>query len=494
MKTTRKRKVAYYFDDGATKYNYGTGHPMKPQRVELTHDLLDSLGVLKHVTKYRPLGLSEENLQLFHTADYVKFLRQVNTENIRQELANNTHNLSDGGDCPVFNGIYQFNQRAAGASVGAAYRLNQGDMEICVNWGGGFHHAKRNEASGFCYVNDIVLSILELCRRHERVLYVDIDIHHGDGVEEAFYCTDRVCTVSFHKYGENFFPKSGAKDDIGVGAGKGYSLNVPLKDGMDDQTYVTLYDTIMTKVMEWYRPTAVVMCCGADSLAGDRLGTFNMSEKGHSHCIEFFKKYNIPILLTGGGGYTVKNVACCWSYETALCVEKHQTLKEIPMSHYWDYYAPDFDIRIPISNTRENQNDSEYLNDIVVSLMESMRNLPHAPSAPISAAAETLANPMEQGAMDEDTPTNLIETAINPLEFYDGPQQQDPTPPLAMDVLQPSNEQLAETASPKQNAMPNETPSTTTTTLVDHTQTLNEPSSTPSEATNTAEDRMDIES
>ena len=103
-------------------------------------------------------------------------------------------------------------------------------LDVAVNWAGGLHHAKKSEASGFCYVNDIVLAILELLKHHQRVLYIDVDIHHGDGVEEAFYTTDRVMTVSFHKYGE-YFPGTGDLKDIGAAAGKYYSLNYPLRDG-----------------------------------------------------------------------------------------------------------------------------------------------------------------------------------------------------------------------------------------------------------------------
>ncbi|XP_008486891.1 histone deacetylase Rpd3-like, partial [Diaphorina citri] len=113
-----------------------------------------------------------------------------------------------GEDCPVFDGLYEFCQLSAGGSVAAAVKLNKQASEICINWGGGLHHAKKSEASGFCYVNDIVLGILELLKYHQRVLYIDVDVHHGDGVEEAFYTTDRVMTVSFHKYGE-YFPGTG---------------------------------------------------------------------------------------------------------------------------------------------------------------------------------------------------------------------------------------------------------------------------------------------
>jgi histone deacetylase 1/2 len=113
-----------------------------------------------------------------------------------------------GEDCPVFDGLYEFCQLSAGGSVAGAVKLNKEATDIAINWAGGLHHAKKSEASGFCYVNDIVLAILELLKYHQRVLYIDIDIHHGDGVEEAFYTTDRVMTCSFHKYGE-YFPGTG---------------------------------------------------------------------------------------------------------------------------------------------------------------------------------------------------------------------------------------------------------------------------------------------
>lgn len=116
----------------------------------------------------------------------------------------------------MFENMYEFSQICAGASIDSAIAINHGEADICVNWAGGFHHAKKGEASGFCYINDIVLSIIELLKYHERVVYVDIDVHHGDGVEEAFYTTNRVMTVSFHKFG-NFFPGTGDIKDCGVG-------------------------------------------------------------------------------------------------------------------------------------------------------------------------------------------------------------------------------------------------------------------------------------
>ena len=125
----------------------------------------------------------------------------------------------------------------------AAHRLTSGAADIAINWAGGLHHAKKREASGFCYINDIVLGILELLRYYPRVLYIDIDCHHGDGVEEAFYTTDRVMTCSFHKFGE-YFPGTGTLSDRGRGKGRGYALNVPLRDGITDEAYKSVFEPV----------------------------------------------------------------------------------------------------------------------------------------------------------------------------------------------------------------------------------------------------------
>jgi histone deacetylase 1/2 len=128
-------------------------------------------------------------------------------------------------------------------NTGAAERLASGAADIAINWAGGLHHAKKREASGFCYVNDIVLGILELLRTYPRVLYIDIDCHHGDGVEEAFYTTDRVMTCSFHKFGE-YFPGTGTQEDKGRAKGKGYAVNVPLKDGITDESFKSVFEPV----------------------------------------------------------------------------------------------------------------------------------------------------------------------------------------------------------------------------------------------------------
>merc|ERR1719265_2589172 len=155
----------------------------------------------------------------FHSDAYIRFLQKVNLEN-EYILSKEVERFNVDMDCPIFDGLWKFSQISVGGSIGCAYQLNQKIADITINWAGGLHHAKKSEASGFCYVNDCVLGILELFKRHQRVLYIDIDVHHGDGVEEAFLANPRCMTVSFHRFGQEFFPGTDDIVSCGVGPGK----------------------------------------------------------------------------------------------------------------------------------------------------------------------------------------------------------------------------------------------------------------------------------
>merc|ERR1719305_1287664 len=282
---------------------------------------------------FEPYVGSGPDMARFHSEEYIEFLQRVNPANIQSFNKSLTHYNVGAADCPVFDGLYEFCARYTGASLEAAEKLVTEQADIAINWSGGLHHAKKYEASGFCYVNDIVVAILELLKYHPRVLYIDIDIHHGEGVQEAFYLTDRVMTVSFHKYGD-FFPGTGNVADVGAKKGKYYSVNFPLKEGMDDASYQSVFEPVIEKIMEVYKPTAIVLQCGADSLTGDRLGCFNLTLKGHGECVRFVKGFGVPLLVLGGGGYTIRNVARCWAYETSVVLDTPLG-EDIP---YNDYY------------------------------------------------------------------------------------------------------------------------------------------------------------
>jgi histone deacetylase 1/2 len=222
-----------------------------------------------------------------------------------------------------------------------------------------------------------VLGILELLRYMKRVLYIDIDVHHGDGVEEAFYTTDRVMTVSFHKYGE-YFPGTGELRDIGIGQGKNYSVNFPLRDGITDESYKSIFEPVIENVMKYYQPEAVVLQCGGDSLSGDRLGCFNLSMDGHANCVNFVKSFGLPTMVLGGGGYTMRNVARTWAFETGVLVGQDME-RTLPYNEYYEYYAPDFELNVRSSNM-ENSNSREYLEKITSAVIDNLRQTGPAPS------------------------------------------------------------------------------------------------------------------
>jgi histone deacetylase 1/2 len=345
----------------------------------MAHNLVLNYGLYGKMQIFRPPRASDREITKFHSDDYINFLKLITPENAH-DYQKQMQRFNVGEDCPVFDGCYHFGQISAGGSIGGALKLNNKDAEIAINWAGGLHHAKKAEASGFCYVNDIVLSILELLKHHQRVLYIDIDIHHGDGVEEAFYTTDRVMCVSFHKFGE-YFPGTGDIRDVGAGKGKYYSVNFPLKDGVDDETFLNAFKPVIGKVMEWYRPEAVVLQCGADSLTGDRLGCFNISIQGHAEAVRYVKSFNLPLLLLGGGGYTIRNVARCWTYETAVCCDA-DIEDQLPYHDYIEYYGPDYRLQIVPTNM-ENLNSREYIEKCKARIFENLRHIAGAPSVPL---------------------------------------------------------------------------------------------------------------
>lgn len=335
----------------------------------------------------RPLALSAAEMAKFHDDRYVSFLENVTTANLKQldRQACAFLGRAEHSDCPVFAGLFRYCQLYCGASVGAAARLNARQADVAVNWAGGFHHAKKREAAGFCYVNDIVLAVMELLRAHERVLYVDIDVHHGEGVEEAFYCTDRVLTASFHKGGD-FFPGTGHLADVGHGRGRGYAVNVPLEAGVGDAAFAALFRPVVDAACARFRPGAVVLQCGADSLAGDRLGCFNLSTRGHGACVRHVLGLGLPTLLLGGGGYTVRNVARCWAHEAALAVGA-ELPGALPRHEFLGCYAPDYRLHVPPSLMPDLNGRAE-LEALLAQVLQNVGAIELAPSVAIGSEAE----------------------------------------------------------------------------------------------------------
>nr|WCZ58515.1 histone deacetylase 1 [Andalucia godoyi] len=419
-----KSRVAYFFDHDIGNYYYGQGHPMKPHRIKMTHNLLLNYGLYNHLDVYRPHLASEAEISRFHSHDYVDFLRRITPENM-DEFQTQMQRFNVGEESPIFDGMFEFCQISSGGSIEGAVKLNHNQADFAINWAGGLHHAKKAEASGFCYINDIVLAILELLKYHTRVLYIDIDIHHGDGVEEAFYTTDRVMTLSFHKFGD-YFPGTGDIRDVGAGRGKNYSVNFPLRDGIDDWNYQNIFRPVIDWIMEFYRPGAVVLQCGADSLAGDRLGCFNLTLKGHADCVQYVKKFGLPTLVLGGGGYTVRNVARCWTYETAVLLGR-DIPDELPYNDFFEYFGPDFRLHLTPSNM-ENLNTPDYLDRLKQRIYENMRSLQGAPGVMMQDAPPDmmlLEDTEEEDPDIRDSRKSLDRRVVHISEFYDDDFDQD---------------------------------------------------------------------
>lgn len=216
-------------------------------------------------------------------------------------------------------------------------------------------------------------------RYQPRVLYIDIDIHHGDGVQQAFYLNNRVLTVSFHKYSESFFPETGNISEDGNDLGKHFSLNVPLQDGIDDESYISLFKAVMEPTIATFRPSSIVLQCGADSLGCDRLGTFNLSIAAHGECVRFIKSFHLPLLVLGGGGYRQSSVARCWAYETGVLTGV--TLpEELPQNCYYEFFGPDYTLHPPLTGYIQNMNSRQSLEAIRMVIREKIRYMEGAPS------------------------------------------------------------------------------------------------------------------
>lgn len=404
-------RVSYHFNPKVSNYHYGVRHPMKPFRLMLTDHLVSGYGLHKIMDLYETREATHEELLQFHSEDYVNFLSKVTPENISKMPRGTFEKFNIGDDCPIFQNIFDYSSLYTGASLDASRKLINDQSDIAINWSGGLHHAKKGNPSGFCYINDIVLSVLNLLRYHPRVLYIDIDLHHGDGVQEAFYTTDRVFTVSFHKYNGEFFPATGDIGEIGCSKGKHFAMNVPLDDGIDDESYITLFKSVIDPLITTYKPTVIIQQCGADSLGHDRLGCFNLNIKAHGECVNFVRSFGIPMLVVGGGGYTPRNVSRLWAHETGL-LNNVLLPKELPDGlPFRDSFGPDYTLYPVLDDLFENKNSKKYLEDTRIRCLENIRYLQGAPS--VRMDAELIPNQDISGLTQDE------EDAINELNEDD---------------------------------------------------------------------------
>lgn len=343
-------------------------------RAKLVHNLIRAYDLVSHMQLIPPRPASEDSLLSFHSRNYIEFLQKVDQSSDLEKHEEDQLEFGLEYDCPLIEGIYRFVQAIAGASITAAQVLVNGLARVAINWNGGWHHAQRDGAEGFCYVNDIVLAIHKLREKFSRILYIDFDLHHGNGVENAFAFTPHVLTLSLHKHEPGFYPGTGGLLDVGLGRGRYYSVNVPLKDGVRDDNYFTLFQCIANKVWCTFHPDAVVVQCGADCINGDPACAFNLTPRGIGQCVEKVLAWNLPTLFLGGGGYNLPNTARCWTYLTSIIVGLKIPTSIPDSSEDLMCYSPDFELDI-LPGNRSDQNTAEDMKRLAETICQNLDNI-----------------------------------------------------------------------------------------------------------------------
>lgn len=293
-------------------YKYPEGCPFNSSRAGRACKILASIGLFSgdgHEI-IAPVPANREDLESFHTSRYLDALVRASRGSIDAEFL--VMGLGSP-DCPLFPDIYNYPVWGVGASLTAARMILDGKARSVFNPSGGFHHAGSEYASGFCYLNDIVLACMMLTRASMKVMFIDIDVHHCDGVQDAFYDRNDVLTLSFHESGETLFPGTGYVGEIGKDKGMGYSVNVPLPVHTYDDAYIEAFKSIALPLVSAYNPDVIVLEAGMDALAGDPLAHLNLTNNAYADVVKLLKGTSRPLLVTGGGGYNVANTARGWA-------------------------------------------------------------------------------------------------------------------------------------------------------------------------------------
>ncbi|MHC4284047.1 MAG: acetoin utilization protein AcuC [Planctomycetota bacterium] len=311
------RKAAFIYSPELEKYSYPPEHPFNTIRPKKTREIVSSLGLLSgdDRSEVAPVEVGRMVLKKFHSARYLHALKKANPRRWDAEAFDMGLGTED---CPVFERLYDYAVLAAGGTLVAAERILAGSADVAFNPSGGFHHAGPERASGFCYINDVALACTILAEASKRVLYLDVDVHHGDGVAYGFYDRRDVMTISLHENPKVLFPGTGFQNEIGKGEGKGYCVNVPLPIGTYDEAYMKAFGSIARPLVEAFRPDVIVFELGADALAGDPLAHLYLTNNVYADIINYLLSLNTPILATGGGGYNIDNTVRAWAL--AWCV------------------------------------------------------------------------------------------------------------------------------------------------------------------------------
>ncbi|MCI0830701.1 MAG: acetoin utilization protein AcuC [Chloroflexi bacterium] len=311
------RRAAFIYEDALSRHELRSDHPMRPVRLRYTYELLQEYGAFDHpeAVLLDPRSATEEELAWLHTSEYIAAVKALGSGPGAGSGAVDParFGFSGQGDNPVYPNMFEAAALSTGGSLLAAEMVASGEVSAAFNISGGLHHAAAGHASGFCVFNDPALAVHYFLNRGMRVAYVDIDAHHGDGVQEAFYSDDRVLTISVHESGQYLFPGTGSVDEMGEGAGRGYSVNLPLYPYTGDDDYVEAFSQVVPPLVRAFAPDVLVTQLGIDSYHSDPLTHLQVTTEGYIEAVRQLAGLGLPWLALGGGGYDVTAVARAWT-------------------------------------------------------------------------------------------------------------------------------------------------------------------------------------
>lgn len=310
---------ALVWDPAVTGYKFRPDHPFNPRRLELAVSLIEALGLVDGglAKTVAPRTATEAELLAVHSREYLDAVRRFSGG--ADKAGAGRWGLGTD-DTPIFSGMHDITALVSGATIRAAELVMRGEVTRAFSICGGLHHAHRDRASGFCVYSDLAAAIAWIRREHGgKVMYIDYDAHHGDGVQGIFYDDPDVLTLSLHESGRYLFPGTGFVDELGDGDGYGYSLNVPLEPFTEDDSWLDIHRKLIPEVMEAYRPDVVILQSGCDGHALDPLTHLRASTKLYEEttrivCEAADRVCGGRVIATGGGGYAVwKVVPRAWT-------------------------------------------------------------------------------------------------------------------------------------------------------------------------------------
>lgn len=310
----RQKGSIFVYSEELARFDFGADHPFKPERAAKTYELSNRYGIMYHpwMEILQPESIDESLLTLFHEPEYLRLLEKASRGEVLLEMLERGIGTKDN---PILAGIYEWSLKVAGGTLEAMSLLADGEAMTAFNSLGGFHHARQGNAEGFCYINDIVIAIKDSLNKYPgiKIAYVDIDAHHGNGVQEAFYNEPMVLFISSHETGKILYPWSGNSYEIGENEGKGFTVNIPMAPQSDDEVFSFAFNEIVPPLIESFAPDIIVAELGADTLISDPLTHLKLTNNSYINAVKKMIELCPRIMALGGGGYDLYRTARCWT-------------------------------------------------------------------------------------------------------------------------------------------------------------------------------------